>query len=59
MVEKRNKAKKPISYLAKINLFNENDTKKRIKENIIINLINIKNRKNSNERNREKDKKIE
>ena len=57
MLEKRKKAKKPISYLAKINLFNENDAKRHMKSNIIINLTNIKNRKNSNKMNREKDKK--
>ena len=57
LAEKRNNAKKPISYLAKINSVNENDTKKHIKSNIIINLNNINNRNNSNERNKEKDKK--
>ena len=57
LAEKRNNAKKPISYLAKINLFNENDAKRHMKSNIIINLNKINNSNKSNEKNREKDKK--
>ena len=54
LAERRHKAKKPISYLIKnINQFEKN---KILKNNIIININNINNGKNSNEYSKEKDK---